>query len=276
MGMTPVFDLTSFVRAAYVILWRERAYLMRIMVVPVLISTLNMGLVQILEPDISPLRRGLFMLPAMGAEAWMVAQFLRTLLTGERWPIAVPAVVLAGGPLPSWLRGRVRGLLSAMVAYVLTTLVITAAGGAVVGLLPPDFSPAAGVSAPPQALPPGVSLLMMLLLFIGVTQFRFFWLYIPLVINVPLRRYRAVTQPWSFRFQLLGLWLVVILPLMGLVALVLSILLPLASAQGPLAFIAFLMATCLNAGVQALMAVAGSVVVALAVVPFLTGKNHVG
>ena len=117
--MTPVFDLFSFVRSTYVILWRERAYLVRLAAVPVLIIMINVVAVTMADDMLTPLRRGLCLIPAMMAEAWLVAQFLRTLMTGERWPMPVPDDVRRGGPIPLSIRRRVRGLLSAMISYML-------------------------------------------------------------------------------------------------------------------------------------------------------------
>ena len=112
------FDIINAVMNTYALIWRERAYLLRLAAVPFVISLINFLFIGLIADDVTPLRRGLLMFPAMVAEGWLVAQFLRTVMTGERWPVMRPE----HGKIPITLLLRVRGLMTCAIVYVLIVL----------------------------------------------------------------------------------------------------------------------------------------------------------
>lgn len=263
--MTPRFDLVELVTRTYQMIYLERVYLARLAAVPVLIIFMNFIIVTTVVPDVSLLRRGLFLIPAMMAEAWLVCQFLRTALTGERWPMRLPPNFSGTIPLPLFMRAR--GLLSAMIFYLLVTLIINALAG-VMGTI---IAPGAEVTATPEIAPENsiLALALSTAVVVALFNFRLLWLYIPLVINMPIRRFLAATGGFYINFHLIGLWLATSLPLMAAGMVFLQPLLTLSHGDGPLAFIFFLAFAALNAVLQTLLSLVTSCAIAAAVSPLI-------
>ncbi len=100
--------------------WRERAYLLKMAIIPLLIKFACTIAVFAMGIEDNFLRQGLVMLPADFAEGWLLAQFLRTLLTDERWPIVLDK--MPDERMMSRLLTRARGIVSATLIYVLVSM----------------------------------------------------------------------------------------------------------------------------------------------------------
>jgi len=88
----PKFDFNMMDAAGYGFyrVWTERHYLLKLATIPLLIKFACMITVMVLGIQGNILRQGLVLFPGVLAEGWVLAQFLRTLLKGERWPTILP------------------------------------------------------------------------------------------------------------------------------------------------------------------------------------------
>ncbi len=260
--MLPSFDIIAVVTATYRVLWSERFYLIRLGLFPVMVIYINFVLLSL--TDLPPLRHGLLMLPATAAEAWMISQFLRTLFTRERWPITLPRGF--AGPLPPQLLDRARGLLSSILYYALVTLFFNVLMGLMLTFSPPAV-PGSGAKAPPPD--PGFMSIMLVVFILMIAQFRLMWGHVPMVANIPFKRYLSLTKNWVVNIHMIGLWLAASLPIMAVTILILRPLMPLANGDSLPAFIAFLIVAFANVVAQIILALASSTAIALALAPFL-------
>jgi hypothetical protein len=259
--MTPVFDLFSLLQTTYRTLWIQRAYIIRLSVIPILIMCANTALAEMAAPP-TLLRYGLYMIPASVAEAWLVCQYLRTLMTGEKWPYIGHAQI-QNGIIPPAVQARVRGLLSGMIVYVLSSLVLFIIAGTVAALVPEAMAPSSTASMPQTPPDPMTSFWVILIAILLIWHFRFLWAYIPMIINVPLSEYTALTKPWRIRIQFLGAWFAATLPMMIVPLMIVAPLLSLKVEGTGLGFIVFILALLFNVILQTLTTLAGAVSLSL-------------
>lgn len=114
------FDIMDSAGYGYYRVWKERAYLLKLVTIPFLIKLACTTAILVLGLQDNTLRQGLVLLPATLAEGWVLAQFLRTLLVGERWPTVLPENV--DEKLLDRLLLRARGIVAATLAYTLLSL----------------------------------------------------------------------------------------------------------------------------------------------------------
>lgn len=264
--MTPTPDIVTIVTQTYRTLWTERFYILRLAAVPFFVIYLNFLVVHLLGDDVSILRRGLYIIPAMIAEAWVVAQFLRTLLTRERWPMSPPTGI-DDPAFPARL-ARARALLAAIIFYVLVSLGSNAMAGVLGHMMPPD--PTVASTEPPSPL-----LGVVFLILLGtLAQFRLLWLYIPLVLGQPLKQFIQATQIWILNIQLVGVWFASVVPVFMAAIVVLKPLLLIQSDIQIVAFVMILVTAALQVVSQLVVALAASTAIAIALSPALFGGQH--
>lgn len=114
------FDIMDAAGYGYYRVWKERAYLFKLAVVPLFIKFACMVAVIAMNLDSNLLRAGLVLLPGDIALGWLMAQFMRTVLKDERWPM-----MLKEAPDESdfaRLLLRARGIMSAMIIFVLVAM----------------------------------------------------------------------------------------------------------------------------------------------------------
>ena len=207
------FDLIDSAGYGYLRVWRERQYLMKLATFPLLIKFMSLVAVSALGLQTAFLRQGLIMLPASFAEGWVIAQFMRTLLMQERWPMTLP-------PKPHTIQTlaplfhRARGVVASTIVYVLLIMGMFVIKAIILSLLEGLPQEATGGSE----TQPDIRLLMPVLLIMGlmIWAFRFFWIYIPISVLMPLRDYARKTTTPLMSGRLLCLWLMCYVP--GMVA----------------------------------------------------------
>lgn len=204
----------------YYRVWMERAYLLKLAVIPLLVKFACTVAVMALDIDENFLRQGLVMMPAMFAEGWVLAQFLRTLLMNERWPISLPdkpdirliapLILRARGIIASILVYVLLGMLAYVMRHALFTLlpVDGADGGAALDGTDADTSgpdmpedmdtmdtmdAASAADATSSAIADLFGVLAIIPSLLGIAFsiwfFRFMWLYIPFAVLLPVREY---------------------------------------------------------------------------------------
>jgi hypothetical protein len=258
------FDIMQAVFNAYQTIWRERIYLLRLGAVPFLIAYLNFVGVSLIDADIIPLRRSILLLPAMIAEAWLVCQFLRTLMTGERWPIMRPV----NDAVPATMVARVRGLLSAMIAYLLIVLTMNVFAGVVATLWATGT-----LQKMVESGNPAYTIANFVVLFLLIRWFKIFWIHVPLVINLPMRRYLQSLPGWMPSIHLIGLWLASALPIMVMALGVIGVLEPLGAGESLGAFIGFMILKFFDVSAQLGISLVSSTAAAFAIQPLFFSKS---
>lgn len=263
--MNQPLDIIDLVLGAYRALFKERAYLIRLAAIPLVIMFMNFIVVSLVFPDLPPLRRGLAMFPAMLAEAWVVVQFLRTVMTDERWPVRLPANF--SGPLPRELYARARGLLSSLLYYFLISMLMNVFAALIMTML--ITAKEQGATDLSNAIPSHISLVMLAVMILFLLNFRFVWLYIALVVNVPIWVFVNATKARLVNFQLLGLWLATLTPLMFLSLVFIQPLLGLTKGDDIGSYVAFIVAAFLSVLTQLVLALATSTATTFALAPLL-------
>lgn len=203
-------DIVDPAAHAYRTLWRERGYILKLALVPLLVKLGCYIAVLSLGYQTMYLRQTLIMIPSFFLEGWLVAQFLRTLLTGERWPVALSGDEEKDIPL---MMTRARAILGCILLYVLTKMAI----GGVVALLTASGE-AAEMPAPEQPADPvsdmPLFVIAFVLLGILIYLFRFLWLYVPAIVNQPIMSFIAHMNGFTTSLRMLGIWLLCAVPIL--------------------------------------------------------------
>ena len=203
------FDLIDATGFGYQAVWRERAYLMRLALIPIIIKIACTVAVFVFGTE-NYLRQGLISLPAAFAEGWLLAQFLRTLLLLERWPI-----ILTEEPSDRKMAAlllRARGIMSSTIMYALITF--AAYGLKELYAYFYEIS-GAGQVAEGQTQQDGNALLFIpafMMLLASIWIFRLLWLYIPVVVLMPVRHFLKKLGGFKASFPMIGIFLISMIP----------------------------------------------------------------
>ncbi|MBL8639008.1 MAG: hypothetical protein JNK24_01505 [Alphaproteobacteria bacterium] len=185
--------------------WKDRAYLMKLALVPFLIKLASIVAVMAMEYQEDYLKQGLVMLPSLCAMGWMLAQYTRTLLLNERWPTTMTHMtfMMRQGSIDKkkamgFIMWRARGILASILVYVFfglvsSVLVYLMSTMLVVPVVGDGQQAEISQAAADASLSPLLSLLTLVAgvgLMIGAFwSFRLVWLYIPFAVLYPLRDY---------------------------------------------------------------------------------------
>ena len=212
--------------------WRERAYLLKMAIIPLLIKFACTIAVFAMGIEDNFLRQGLVMLPADFAEGWLLAQFLRTLLTDERWPIVLDK--MPDERMMSRLLTRARGIVSATLIYVLVSMagnIMLFGSFAMLGdsafgpLKDAENRDVAGDAVRQSENIDALGTVMFVpsvLALIGlIWAFRLFWLHIPFSVLMPIGQYLKVVKGFMTSVRMMMLYFCCMSPVM-FIAVVLS------------------------------------------------------
>ena len=218
------FDVIDAAQHGYRQLWAERAYLMRLAMVPVFVKFVCLVTVMSLDLGDNYLRQALIFLPDYFTEGWMLAHVVRLAFLGQRWPFRPTGDNTADEEI---LRDRFRGVMAGTLIYVVTRFIAT-------GIL--HFLLAAEVemtrAAEAQQLSGGIFFVVLGLLVVMVWSVRLIWLYIPAALNFPVRDYlRTVGRGLMPSFYLIGAWMVCTIPMVFVLKMVATFLVALAGGQ---------------------------------------------
>ena len=214
------FDLIDAASFGYGAVWNERMYLLRLMIVPILIKFATMVIIVAQGYNESPLSQGLALIPATLVEGWLLAQWLRTLIKSERWP-----VILYDEPdeqTLSYLMTRAQGIVSCCLIYVLLMLVTHFLKFGYEGLIATYMPKEVIESGAPQdvRLLPFIIIAMVA----GLWSFRLFWLYIPFSVLVRPLEYLKYMGGFTASLRLLGLFLIGMVPTLVVASLISSVI----------------------------------------------------
>jgi hypothetical protein len=280
-------DIIDSVGIGYKKAWEERAYLLRLAAVPMLVKLICLVIVFATDNMHDFLRQTLILLPAHFLEGWLLAQFLRTLLCGERWPIKVDTEredhIL-------FMMRRARGIISAVLIYVLIKMglgVLMAAGefarkrakeqrdkladaqaGSDKGATSPaakGSSADAGAPDLPAQIGPEAAIAGLVLIGVLIWAFRYLWLYIPAAVNMPLTAFTNKMGGFLISLRLLGVWIIAVTPILLIGVFITSTML--AGYDGQLDqapdIVSFVI-LCMNVIVEVLVAIVATASIAIA------------
>lgn len=226
------FNIMDAAGYGYYRVWTERAYLLKLALIPLMIKFACTIALLVLGFQDNILRQGLVLLPGVLAEGWVLAQFLRTLLKDERWPTYLPPEI--DDKVLDRLLLRARGIVAAVLAYGLIALASYAVRYLVFGVVLVDVGGADGgvghlaTDANPDSQNITITPLVMLpMLGLSVALFwgfRLMWVYIPFSVLMPLRAYLQAVNGWMSSVRMMVLFFCCMTPLMFLVMIISRIL----------------------------------------------------
>lgn len=208
------FDLIDSAGFGYQRVWVEARYLWRLAMIPIVIKLAATLAVYALGYEDQLLRRGLIMLPATFAEGWVVAQFLRTLLMLERWPMPIPQQ--NDQAAFDRIIQRARGIVSSVLIFVLINLLTTVIGWAAFSLDQQAQTIVEQTKEGGEAMPqlgewvfiPALGIMVGM-----IWAFKLLWLNIPLVLLMPIKDYIKQVPGLLSSIRMLGLFLICMVPL---------------------------------------------------------------
>lgn len=216
-------DIIDAAKNAYRMLWDERSYLMRLVMVPLAIKFICFGAVAALGEGGSYLRTILIMLPALLAEGWMLSHLARLPALGHRWPFRPSGNMDADLDA---LGRRSRGIMSGMIVYVLINMAMGLLFTAASGYFTPFLKEGAEAAIPPQA-----ALLSIVMLSFLLWGFRLAWVFIAYALGMTdLPRYLHVLRGVMTSIHFIGVWLLCFLPVYVLLAVFGGVIAPLLNA----------------------------------------------
>lgn len=203
------FDLIDSAGFGYQAVWRERAYLMRLALIPIIIKIACTVAVFAFGTE-SYLRQGLISLPAAFAEGWLLAQFLRTLLLLERWPIVLTEE-LSDRKLAALLL-RARGIMSSTIMYALITFSAYGLKEVYAAMYEISGAEQAAEGVERAGGHPLLFIPAFAMLIASIWIFRLLWLYIPVVVLMPVGEFLKKLGGFKASFPMIGIFLVSMIP----------------------------------------------------------------
>lgn len=207
------FDIITAAGNAYKTSWASRQYLLRLAAVPVAIKLFCFTLASIYAggsdgKDGNYILFMLILVPALIAEGWMLAHWVRFIVLGQTWPFRPTGDFDADRAM---LSNRARGILSGMIVFVLINMAIGLLNDVVARVMMPympvDVSTADGADIP--AFIPFLSILLLAFMFWG---FRLLWLHIPFALNMDVKDYLRAVKGAGSSLHMIGAWLLCFVP----------------------------------------------------------------
>lgn len=195
------FDFVDSASKSYRFVWEKRAEVMRLSAMVLTLKILIFVSFVAFGLEDQVLRHGLYLLPAYLLEGWVIAQLmLMALYSLEKEGGSKKKIM----PPPEDFERNVK---ACMIVYVLTKLTLSF----VVGM---TFSSAQGLPEQPPSDPrPETLILAFMMLIFAVWSFRFFWLYVPLIIGKGPTDYLLRFRAFSSSFYMIGVWVLCFVPM---------------------------------------------------------------
>lgn len=200
----PLFDIIETSGKAYIRVWHERAFFMRLALVPFITKVLFFAVVVILGFQDNIFRQTLIMLPAYFMEGWMIAHIMRCVFLGEKWPVK-----LSGNTEKDvmYLADRGKAIFAAIILYVLIKMGQNA-------LLFPIIEGQQEIEKFNKDNPPGALsfFVAFILIFALLWSFKLMFLHLPVAVNIAVKSYLFKMQGIVPSLYLLGAWLTCYVP----------------------------------------------------------------
>lgn len=200
------FDIIDASGRAYRLIWAERAYLARLAFVPLVIKIVCFGIVLAAGWQDRFLLQALVMLPSYFADGWMVSHLVRLIYLGQRWPFRPSGDAARDAEM---LQTRASALYAGTLAFVVTKYLITGYTAFIYGL-------SLQFREHQDNPDPGIATALLIIMIVTIWAFRFIWLYIPVALEYPLKRFIGALRGYRLSFQMMGVWLVCFVPVFAL------------------------------------------------------------
>ncbi len=207
-------DVVQSAMMGYKTVWEERQYLLKLLWAPLFIKFVSTVILYVSIDDALEFRHAFIMIPSYFVQGWLVAQFLRTILTGERWPMR-----LSNPPAEKEIKfmlWRARGILACILCFVVISMAQTAAAIFMGGFK--DIVETQPEIATSSSTIPMFMAAVAIMVF-AVWGFRLFWLYIPLVILSPLKAFIHEIRGFKTSLYMIGIWLMIVIPITFVISL---------------------------------------------------------
>lgn len=214
-------DVITSVDYGYRTLWSERTYLLRLAAVPFIIKLIFLAILMLLGWEQNFLRSAVVLLPATLAEGWMLAHLARLVFLDQRWPFR-PSGDAVQDALT--LNDRAYGIITGTLFYAIAKH----AEAGILALMA-SMQKASLTVDPAQAsaaLSPGAAFAGLMLLVFSVWAFRFMFAYIPAAAGIGLDILLRTRRGLLMSVQMIGIWLVCVVPCLILVLMTLGLMLP--------------------------------------------------
>lgn len=211
------FDFIEASAKGYSFTWQERGYLARVALPVLFVKTVCLLGVFVLGLQEQYVRQGLVLMPGHIVEAVFVVGLIRYALYREAmfiWgkSVPVPPTDEKYAPYQGWLN-RKQCVQGGIVMYVLLKVIII---GISAGILDNLVVPGGAMPMPADepVLPPLLGAVVLFSLLIAFTWvFRLVWLYIPIVMGIPLREFLKRISGLQSSVYMIATWLICFLPL---------------------------------------------------------------
>ncbi len=224
------FDFVDAAVAGYAFSWKNRREIIWLAALPLLVKLGSYAAIVLLGLENNLLRQGLVLLPAHLVEGFLVIQVIRMAMFGER-----PVGGFSPPSRPD--EARRRAIMGGTVVYLLTKLVSSLlAGWAMI---------AENVEDSPTMPEPNGSVFVtavMILVFL-IWAYRFFWLYVPVAMDIPVGEFLLRIKPFMSSVYMLGLSILCFVPIATMLivlAKILAILFAVKEGSQSLPYIVFL------------------------------------
>ena len=206
------FDIITAAANAYKTSWASRQYLLRLAAVPVALKLICFTVAGIYAggnetEDGNYILFMLILVPALIAEGWMLAHWIRFIVLGQTWPFRPTGDIEAD---KNMLATRARGVLSGMIVFVLINMAIGLLNDLVARAMMPYMS--LDMEADAERIPPIVPVFSVFFLAFMFWGFRLLWLHIPFALNMAMRDYLAKLKGASSSIYMIGVWVLCFAP----------------------------------------------------------------
>ena len=206
------FDIIESAGRSYKLFWEQRAYLVRLAAIPVLLKIISWNVVLALGWEFNYVRQAMVMLPSYFAEGWMVSHFIRLIFFDQTWPFKPTGNVNKD---MEQLHNRALGIMRGTLCYVLIQFLLT---GLVAIIY--EFMQGQPETIDPNSLSNETTFIMFfgstVLLGLIIWSFRYVWFYIPAAINQPLKAFNHKIREFKTSLYIIGVWLICFVPLIFL------------------------------------------------------------
>ncbi len=199
------FDIITVISLAYKKVWLERRYLLPMMAIPFLVKLACFAALSTFVEDDGLWLAALILLPSFFVEGWLLSHWARTVMTGtHRWPFRSTGNEMQDR---AEMASRSKGIMAGTVTYVLINFLMAGYFAAMFSSVP-DLTQ----GLDPQNPDPHIAMVGIIFMVSALLLFRFVWVYIPLAVNLPLEKILEKLKPMRLTFQMIGLWLVCVVP----------------------------------------------------------------
>ncbi len=215
------FDIIETSGRAYIKAWNDKSYFIRLAAFPFATKIIFFAIVYLLGFHENILRQTLVMLPAYFMEGWMIAHIVRYIVLGELWPVKLSGEVERD---MNFIAARGRAVFAAIIVFVL----IKMAQNALTLPFLINEDELRQLSTEPDAQASLMKFFVATMAVLGmIWGFKFLILYVPVAVDIPVRRFLANMKGMSSSLHLIGAWLTCYVPFLLVGLVLLNILSPL-------------------------------------------------